>query len=254
MPQRAVLVTGASKGIGLCVARILLRNHKATVFAFSRTLTLELDQLLAEFPDRIIAVQGDVTSKDSIRRAVETVSEKSGLLDALVINAGTLGTIGKISSSSLQDWRDVFDVNLFSVVEVIQAALPALRKSELGKIVFVSSGAADRGYVGWGPYSASKAALNSLCRTVANEERDLVAVSIRPGAVDTGMQEKVRTEGANTMDAAELDKFNTLYSSGRLVKPEECGQVIAGLAVNATKDLSGKYFSWDDDALKQYRQ
>lgn len=68
------------------------------------------------------------------------------------------------------------------------------------------------------------------------------------------MQLLVRTEGVDKMDPSELDKFATLHSTGKLVKPEDCGGVIANLSVNATSDLSGKYLSWDDEGLKQYRE
>jgi len=76
------------------------------------------------------------------------------------------------------------DVNFFSLLHTIQAALPALRESK-GKIIFVSSGASLKGMYAWGPYSASKAAMNSLCRTLAAEEMDVVSVAVRPGTVNT---------------------------------------------------------------------
>lgn len=56
------------------------------------------------------------------------------------------------------------------------------------------------------------------------------------------------------MDPTEFQKFNTLHSTGKLVKPEECGQVIAGLAVGATPEMSGRYVSWDDEVLERFRE
>lgn len=79
------------------------------------------------------------------------------------------------------------DVNFFSLLYTIQAALPALRESK-GKVIFVSSGASLRGTYAWGPYAASKAAMNSLCRTLAVEEKDVVSVAVRPGTVDTDVR------------------------------------------------------------------
>ena len=86
-----------------------------------------------------------------------------------MLNAGTLHPLGRIDapSSTLDIWRSHFDVNFFSLVTALKAALPALRASRFGgKVVFVSSGAAAGGVPGWGPYNASKAAMNSLCRRV----------------------------------------------------------------------------------------
>lgn len=87
-----------------------------------------------------------------------------------MLNAGILEPLSHISDTgssdqpALQEWKELFDVNFFSVVQTLQFALPYLRKESKGRVVFVSSGAATKGYVGWGAYSASKAALNSLCQ------------------------------------------------------------------------------------------
>ena len=87
-------------------------------------------------------------------------------IDGLVLNAGTLDPCCRVGDSTpLDAWKNHFDVNFFSLVAACKATLPFLRKSALGgKIVFVSSGAAIKGVAGWGPYNASKAAMNSLCR------------------------------------------------------------------------------------------
>jgi len=87
-------------------------------------------------------------------------------LDGLILNAGILDPLCRIGDDTpLESWRKHFDVNFFSLVTALKIGLPYLRKSELtGRVVFVSSGAAVKGSPGWGPYSAGKAALNSLCR------------------------------------------------------------------------------------------
>ena len=126
-------------------------------------------------------------------------------IDGLVLNAGIIDPMGYIGGqSSVSDWKEHFDVNFFSLVSALKASLPTLRKSELGgRVIFVSSGAAVKGLPTWGPYSASKAAMNSLCRylsvsperldsnslarTLAEEEPGIVAVAVRPGVVDTGV-------------------------------------------------------------------
>lgn len=91
-------------------------------------------------------------------------------IDGLVLNAGILDPMGKIGDPPpVSEWKTHFDVNFFSLVTALKASLPALRKSDLGgRVVFVSSGSAVKSTSGWGPYSASKAALNSLCRWVLN--------------------------------------------------------------------------------------
>ena len=102
-----------------------------------------------------------------VREAIGLTVKTYQHLDALVLNAAVLEPLGRISSSSIKtkDWHNHFNINFFSLVYSIQAALPDLRKSEFGgRIIFVSSGSAVGGLPGWGPYNASKAAMNSLCR------------------------------------------------------------------------------------------
>ena len=91
-----------------------------------------------------------------------TALEKYNRLDAVILNAGVL-ELGRVASEELEveKWKALLDINFFSLLHTIHAAVPELRKSK-GSIVFVSSGAAVRGVPGWGPYSASKAAMNSL--------------------------------------------------------------------------------------------
>lgn len=104
-----------------------------------------------------------------------------------------------------------------------------------------SSGAAARGYSSWGAYGASKAALNHLALTLASEEKDIISIAIRPGVVDTDMQISLRNEHIEKMDPADQDKFNGLKAEGKLLKPEQPGNVIARLALAGGPELSGKY-------------
>jgi NAD(P)-dependent dehydrogenase (short-subunit alcohol dehydrogenase family) len=82
--------------------------------------------------------------------------------------------------------------------------------------------------------------MNHLGLTLAVEEPDITSVAIRPGVVDTDMQKEVRGH-AHIMDAKDAEKFKTLHETGRSLKPEQPGHVIARLAVNAEKELSGKF-------------
>jgi NAD(P)-dependent dehydrogenase (short-subunit alcohol dehydrogenase family) len=140
------------------------------------------------------------------------VPVKYGRLDALILNAATLDPITRVTSAEtpLDAWRTHFEVNVFSLVTALKAATPSLRESPIGgKVIFVSSGAAVKGNAGWGPYNASKAAMNSLnrydyagkliwafrsyscsvIRTFAIEEQGkIVSIAVRPGKVDTDVR------------------------------------------------------------------
>lgn len=121
-------------------------------------------------------------------------------------------------------------------------SMPALRKSK-GCIILTSSGASVHAYSTWGAYGASKAALNSLCRTIAVEEPDVTALSVAPGVVDTDMQKEVRDVHSSLMDEKDAQKFLSLLKDGGLLKPEQPGNVMARLVLNPPKELSGEFLS-----------
>jgi NAD(P)-dependent dehydrogenase (short-subunit alcohol dehydrogenase family) len=110
-------------------------------------------------------------------------------------------------------------------------------------MVFISSGASTSAYTAWGAYGSSKAALNSLAQHIAVEEPDITVVAISPGRVDTDMQKELREQGT-AMAPKDYETFKSDFEHGRLVKPEQSGGVIAKLSVNATPELSGKYFKY----------
>ncbi|KAH9853508.1 short-chain dehydrogenase [Lenzites betulinus] len=252
-----VLLTGASKGLGLAIAKILLETFNANVVALSRTKTPELRSLADAHPDSLLALECDVVDASAVRSSVSLGLEKYKRIDGLILNAGVLEPLGKIASEdiSLDQWKQHFDVNFFSLVTALRATLPELRKSSPGgRVVFVSSGAATGNTPAWGPYNAGKAAMNSLCRTLAEEEPDVTCVALRPGMVDTPMQALLRDRGSSTMDASVLKKFTEAYEKGELVKPEDAGHVIAALSLQAPKTLSGQFVTWNGDECKEFRR
>lgn len=95
-------------------------------------------------------------------------------------------------------------------------------------------------YSTWGAYGSSKAALNHLAATLAVEELDVTTLAIRPGVVDTDMQAEVRSHG-NVMDGKDAEKFKGLHEGGKLLKPEQPGNVLARLVLDSEKELSGKF-------------
>ncbi|KAJ4298515.1 hypothetical protein N0V88_003545 [Collariella sp. IMI 366227] len=158
----------------------------------------------------------------------------------------------RIEDASIEEWKKLYDANFFSALALTKETIPHLRATE-GRIVFVSSGAATSAYTAWGAYGSSKAALNSLARHVAVEEPRIISVAVSPGRVDTDMQKELREKGT-AMSPKDYETFKADFEEGRLVKPEQSGEVIAKLSVNATLELSGKYFKWDALELAGYRE
>ena len=107
------------------------------------------------------------TDEAAFTAAIHSVLAKHGHLDGLILNAGTIAPLTRVASDDtpLDAWRTHFEVNVYSLITALKAAVPPLRDSPRGgKVIFVSSGAAVGGTIGWGPYNASKAAMNSLNR------------------------------------------------------------------------------------------
>ncbi|GJJ07611.1 hypothetical protein Clacol_001814 [Clathrus columnatus] len=244
-----ILVTGASRGIGLSVTKVLLTKLGANVVALSRSRTPGLEELGRRFPSKLNIVQCDITDENAVKAVVNSCDR----IDGLVLNAGTI-SFARISSenSTLAEWKRVFDVNFFSLLHTVRSALPRLRESK-GRIIFVSSGAAVGKIAGWGAYNTSKAAMNSFCRTLAAEEHDIISIAVRPGRVDTEMQQSLRQDGGDSMDFEDHQLFVNEFNNGKLVKPDDPGHVIAALSTAASSELNGQFLSWDAKELEKYR-
>ncbi|KAF1352411.1 short-chain dehydrogenase [Delphinella strobiligena] len=248
--SKVIVVTGASRGIGLAISHHLLSNqHKILAIARSQG---PLEKLRQEYPSQVEILVGDLSDFSLGSKAAEAVKTKFGRLDGLIVNHGVLEPVKKISDVEVEDWRRLFDINVFSAVGIIKACLPQLRASQ-GRIVLCSSGAATGNYATWGAYGASKAALNHLAATLAVEEKEVTTVSIRPGVVDTDMQVSIRNTHSGNMDDKDAAKFKELKETGGLLRPDQPGNVMAKLAVDAPKDLSGKFLSWDDAKLSAFQ-
>lgn len=190
---KIILVTGASRGIGYATA-IEAAQRGAHVIALARTVGgLEaLDNDIQSFGGTTTLVPLDLADGDGIDRMGMSIFERWGRLDGLVINGAILGPISPIAHISPKHFAQVMDINVTSAFRLIRSLDLPLRKAEAGRIVFLSSGAANTAKPFWGLYAASKAALNALAKSLAGE---LVNTPLRvnvfyPGVVRTAMRAK----------------------------------------------------------------
>ncbi|CCC08821.1 unnamed protein product [Sordaria macrospora k-hell] len=248
---KVIIVTGGSKGIGLAVVQDLL-EAKHNVIMVART-PIGVSELVKDYPSQIKFLAADMTVPDTAHRAVELAHLSYGKLDGVVVNHGVLTPITRLAEASIEDWKNHYDVNVFSALSIVKEAIPHLRATK-GKIIFVSSGAAIKAYAAWGAYGSSKAALNSICRHVAVEEPDITAVAVSPGRVDTDMQRELREKGQGVMSDNDYAGFVSAFEEGQLNKPEWPAQVIAKLSLDAKSDLSGKYVAWNGPEVAEYRE
>jgi NAD(P)-dependent dehydrogenase (short-subunit alcohol dehydrogenase family) len=189
--NRVALVTGASRGLGEVIARVLAeRGHDLVIGARDEAALTRVRDELDDGHRRVVAVAGDVTDAGVRRRWIDVARELGGL-DVLVNNASELGGIGPLLNFDVQRFGRVFPVNAGAPIALIQLATPLLA-ARRGLIVNITSDAAHGAYPGWGPYGASKAALELLTRTLAVElhEQGVSAVLVDPGDMRTRMHQE----------------------------------------------------------------
>lgn len=250
MEQGAVIVTGASRGLGAAAARALASFGTPVVIG-ARTAS-DLEAVASDIrarDGRAVAVVGDVTDESVRAKLVETAVQQFGRLQGLVNNAAMLQPIALLDQAEADAWEAHFQLNLIAPVLLTKLALQSLRQAE-GRVINVSSGAALRVTPGWGAYDLSKAALNHFTRQLAAEEPNLVSVAFRPGVVDTEMQAEIRSQGREAMPPESYDRFVRSFETGELLPPEKPGRALAMLALWAPQSLSGEYVSWDDPRVE----
>jgi NAD(P)-dependent dehydrogenase (short-subunit alcohol dehydrogenase family) len=237
------IVTGATKGIGLSVSRILLEEG-ASVLGIGRSdPSNDAIQQLQIFPC-FTYFQIDLASPNAGSLIFDKSREYFDVIDGLVLNAGIIEPIDTIAKVNVQEWKKLMDVNVYSHIELLQKSIPTLRKGK-GSVIFVSSGASTEGYGGWGPYCVSKAAFNIICGCLAKEEPEIHSVAIRPGVVDTEMQATIRSKGSKAMPSLFYDRFVTLNEKKELLHPDLPAKAIARLSLHPLSELNGKYVQWD---------
>jgi NAD(P)-dependent dehydrogenase (short-subunit alcohol dehydrogenase family) len=181
---RIALLTGASRGIGAATALALARAG-AHVVAVARTVggLEELDDAIRAVGGTATLVPLDLTDTDGIIRLAAALLERYQRLDVLIGNAGLVGPSSPLDHVQPKDWEEVMAVNVTANWHLIRAMDALLRRSDAGRAVFISSGAAHNARAYRGPYSVSKAALEALARTYAAET---VSTPVRVNLVNPG--------------------------------------------------------------------
>jgi NAD(P)-dependent dehydrogenase (short-subunit alcohol dehydrogenase family) len=178
------LITGSSRGLGRALSEAVLDAGHSLV-ATARN-PRQLDDLVERFGDRLRAVELDVTDPQAAVRVVNETVRSFGRLDVLCNNAG-YGNVGPIEDTSIEDFRDQIETNLFGAIYVTKAALPFMRQQRAGRILQLSSIGGRIGAMGRAPYSAAKFGVEGFSEVLAKETAPLgIKVTIiEPGGFRT---------------------------------------------------------------------
>ncbi len=219
MADKVALVTGANGGLGTHVTKALLD----TGFAVAG-LAPKITSTVFDHP-HFIALPATLNSLEEAKKAAETVMERFGKIDLLVHTVGGFAGGQTVADTDDATWQRMFDMNVNSTFHILRAVIPHMRGARSGRIVAIGSRAAESPGAKVGAYSASKAAVVSLIRTVAIENKDLgiTANVILPGTIDTPANRAA-------MPGADVATW---------VKPESIASLILWLASDGGKDVTG---------------
>ena len=190
---KKVLITGASGGIGRAIALRLARDQGAAVICVARREKelLETQAMAGDSSAAITPVVADLATEEG-RASVVAAVQSAGDLNHLVHNAGVLGGVGRALEVDPMAWKQAFAVNVDAPFFLTQKLQPHMAKG--GRGLHVSSGAAHNAYDGWSVYCTTKAALHMVYQCLRGElkEHGILVGSVKPGIVESGMQETIR--------------------------------------------------------------
>ena len=216
-----IIVTGASKGLGRAIA-ILLATNGNTVIAIARQSSelQEVGEVLKSLSTESIALPCDLGNHSEINSTTEEILSRFKHISGIVHNAGIISPIEGMLDVDRSDWERAIQVNLIGVQDLTNSLEPIIGGEKHTRIVTISSGAAKRSIHGWSSYCVSKAGLDMWTNCLAEEgaNRNISALAIAPGIVDTGMQAKIRD--AEEINFPLLPNFIDYHRNGELEKPE----------------------------------
>tara|TARA_B100000809_G_C15064644_1_gene503728 strand:+ start:245 stop:997 length:753 start_codon:yes stop_codon:yes gene_type:complete len=236
LKNKTAVVTGGAQGIGLAIAKVFLESGASvSLWDQDEKLVNETAHKLSSIGN-VEAVVTDVSNLASVKNAVVQTQKSMGGIDILICNAGISGPNEKLWDYPPEAWQKIMDTNLTGVFNCLSAVTPLMIEKNYGRIVNVSSVAGKEGNPGAGPYSASKAGVIALTKSLGKElaEFDIAVNCITPAAAKTQIFDQMKEEHIQYM----LNKI----PRGRFLKVEEAASMVAWLCSAENSFTTGGVF------------
>jgi len=251
---QVAIITGGGRGIGKAAAeQLAAMGATIVVVARSKEQVERVATTLREQGSVAVGMPADVGDPKQVGGIANAALEQFGRIDIVVNSAAVIWPVEEVAKSDVEEWAYAIQVNLLGSFFLVRYALPVMLEQKYGRIVNVSSGAAINPIVGASAYSTSKAGMDMLTRSVAQELLDtgITINSFHPGMVDTGMQVDLRS--VDTSDARfSLARFHDAHEKGQLRSPDDVARAITWLAGPWSSEHSGKVFRIvDEEWLRQ---
>lgn len=229
-----VLVTGSAQGIGRSIAiAAAAQGAKVVVNSRSQANLADVIDEISSNGGQVMGIEADLRDADDVNALIEQVVDAWGRVDVLINNAAGL-FFSDAEAITPNGWRAVIDTNLTTAFLCSRAVFPLFINQGGGRIVNISSVAADHPHPGGSHYAAAKAGLNSLTQTLAAEWAiyNIQVNGVAPGAV--------RTDSSRFVNDAERAKVEAEIPGGRIAEPNEIAEVVLSMAGMATAYLNGE--------------
>lgn len=258
--NRVAIVTGASKGIGLGIAKEFAKEGANLVIcARSKTGLDNILNQISDKPTKVKTIAVDLSQKDSAKGIVDFALKEFGKIDIVINNVGGITKTGQFESLNDSDWIDSLELNLLSSVRLIREAIPLLRKSAYGRIINISSFVAKEPGKFNPHYSASKAGLVNLSKYLSNylAEDSITVNTLSPGNIETeGWEEYIEHKAfSENIDISfirnqEQERVNKSIPLGRQGKVVEIARMVSFLASDNGSYITGSNIVIDGGKLR----
>jgi len=240
---KVVIVTGASRGVGLADARLLAAEGATVIMT---DINVEAgEKAAADIGDSAQFIKHDVSNEEEWKALITKVEAQHGRLDVLVNNAAIL-QVGDINGETLEGWQRMMKINADSVFLGVQNALPLIEKSGGGSIINMSSSAALHGMPNFVAYSSAKAAVKGLTKAVAvhcqQTNNGVRCNSIHPDGIATDMPQEIAG------DLPEMDATAAMKAVAFMIMPEDVAKTVLFLASDDSSMINGIALSIDKTA------